>query len=155
MREIAKTFIENGIITEEYTVQEGPNGDVVITCGVPEADVFAPDSFHIPASLRPWLAAAVTPAIVAKPAAHFETGIEFSVHAVRAFAQRAKTEMPHISAQAALHLIADILDGGSSAARQPASAKVIPIRGFAEGERVFLSDVNVIDIGGRARGFRP
>lgn len=151
MREIAKKTVENGHIEEHYRVLEAPNGDIALECSVPGTDVLKADTFSIPAELRSWLSAAVQSGVVAKPA-HFETGIEFAARAIRIFAQRAKTDTPHVSAQAALHLIADILDGGSSAMCQPVLTKVIPIRGFVEGERVFLSG---IDVSGRVQGLTP
>lgn len=134
MREIARKTIENGAIEEEYVIREH-NGDIALECGVPGADVFKPDSFHIPTELRSWLSAAIAPVVAEKPALKFERDLTFSARAVRIFAERVKTDMPHLSAQAVLRMVADILDGGASA-MEPAEAKMIPIFGVIEGGKV-------------------
>jgi hypothetical protein len=55
MLEIAKNTAANGPVMEEYTVYQGPDGDMIIDCrrrGASEGD-----SFHVPAQLCPWLSA--------------------------------------------------------------------------------------------------
>jgi hypothetical protein len=63
MPTLATTTIDDGHLTAEFTVTEARNGDVVITRRVIGADVLRPDTFHVPAGLRSWLAEVIPLAV--------------------------------------------------------------------------------------------
>jgi hypothetical protein len=136
MREVATKVVTNGFVTEEYKVQKDHAGDVVLSSRASEANVLLPDVFHIPRAIRSWVSAAVALDVIDKPVSRAETGIEFSARYIRTFADRVRAEMPDLSAQAALQMIADILDGGRSAIQPTPGSRVIPIRGVAVDGRV-------------------
>lgn len=92
----------------------------------------------------------ITPTPTDKPAIQMEHNVTFAARMIRTFARKLLTEHPSMSAQSALAMIADILDGGSSAME----CQVVPIRGFVEDGQV-VTDIRPVTVaGGIVRWFR-
>lgn len=148
MRRVATRVVETGSVTKEYKVTTDHAGDVMLSCRTLGSDVLRPDLFPTPRSMRSWLSGILAIDVTEMPVTPVSTGIEFSARCIRAFADRLPAEMPDLSAQDALRMVADILDGGSSATQVTTGARIIPIRGV-------VADGKVIHVGGHARRCSP